>query len=371
MELSAANTIEPDCKNIGSDTATMYNEPIDTPVNSLADSNVILFFLLIFVLLTFLVSFALGRYSVSLLTSINVLLGQVFQGFTLSDVTAETIILKIRLPRILAALLIGAAMALSGASYQGMFKNPMVSPDILGASAGAGFGAALAILFSSSIAAVQVCSFTSSLAAVALTIGITKLMGKDNNITLILVLSGMVVSTMFSAFISITKFVADPDNKLPAITFWLMGGLTNVNSQNVVTLAILLGAGSLPLYLVRWKLNVLSFGDEEAMALGVNVKHIRYIIILCSTLLTASCISICGQIGWIGLIIPHMARLIVGPNFKVLIPAASLLGAAFLLIVDDIARCAFASEIPLGIITAIIGAPFFLYLLMTNRKGWI
>jgi iron complex transport system permease protein len=344
---------------------------IKTGLNSILTENGILVILGIAVVFVFVFSFTLGRYHIPLASGLEILLGQC-TGMTDSiDSMAQTVILKIRLPRILAALLIGAAMALSGAAYQGMFQNPMVSPDILGASAGAGFGAAVAILFSSGMAMVQFSSFIFSLAAVGLTITITRLIGKNNNVTLLLVLSGMVVSTLFSSFISITKFVADPENKLPSITFWLMGGLTSVNSHNVMVLLVLLIAGSIPLYMIRWRLNILSFGDEEAQALGVDVKYLRYLVIISSTLLTASCVSICGLIGWIGLIIPHIARLLVGPNFRILIPSATLIGGVFLLAVDDIARCAFASEIPLGIITALIGAPFFLYLLMTNKKGWI
>jgi iron complex transport system permease protein len=262
-------------------------------------------------------------------------------------------------------------MALAGASYQGMFKNPMVSPDILGASAGAGFGAAVAILCSLGVAGVQIMAFLFGIGAVVLTLAICKLISKGSNVTLILVLAGMVVSTLFASFISITKYVADPDNKLPAITFWLMGGLTTVGTKDVVLLFSLLFTGAIPLFVIRWKLNVLSFGDEEAQALGVDVRQIRLLVIASSTLLTASCVSVCGLVGWIGLIIPHMTRLIVGPNFKILIPAATLIGAIFLLIVDDVARCAFPVEIPLGILTALIGAPFFLYLLIKGKKGWI
>jgi iron complex transport system permease protein len=285
--------------------------------------------------------------------------------------TVTTVIFEIRLPRILAALLIGAAMSLSGASYQGMFKNPMVSPDILGASAGAGFGAAMAILASLGTVGIQVSAFFFGLAAVAITLEIGKTISRGNNVTLGLVLTGMVVSTLFQAFISITKYVADPDSKLPAITFWLMGGLSSVGPKEAMRLLVILTVGSVPLFLVRWKLNVLSFGDEESQALGVNVRGIRFLVIACSTLLTAACVSVCGLVGWIGLVIPHIARLIVGPNFKTLIPASAIIGGAFLIVVDDIARCAFAIEIPLGILTALVGAPFFLCLLMRERKGWV
>jgi iron complex transport system permease protein len=327
--------------------------------------------LMVLTAISFMISFTIGRYNISLPLLINVFLSRISGVSGDWAPAVSTVIFDIRLPRILAALLIGGAMAMSGSSYQGLFKNPMVSPDILGASAGAGFGAAMAILFSLGTAGIQISAFIFGLGAVALTLTIGKAISKGGGITLVLVLTGMVVSTLFSSFISITKYVADPDSKLPAITFWLMGGLSSVTSKDVLLLSILLVAGSSPLMLIRWKLNVLSFGDEEAQALGVDTKRLRLLTITCSTLLTAACVSICGMVGWIGLVIPHMARLLVGPNFKILMPASALMGAVFLLAVDDVARCAFTVEIPLGILTALIGAPFFLYLLMKGKKGWI
>jgi iron complex transport system permease protein len=252
-----------------------------------------------------------------------------------------------------------------------MFKNPMVSPDILGASAGCGFGAAVALLYSFPPFVIQTTAFNGGLTAVLLTISVSKVIARGNNSTLVLVLAGMVVSTLFSSFISITKFVADPENRLPAITFWLMGGLSMVQNKDLLLLAITTTLGTIPLLLIRWKINVLSFGDEEAMALGIDVKMLRLLIIACSTLITASTVSICGMVGWIGLVVPHMARLLIGPNFKQLLPVSMLMGGTFLLIVDDVARCAFTSEVPLGIITSIIGAPLFLYLLTKGKKGWL
>lgn len=314
--------------------------------------------LLVLVGVAFAVSMALGQYPIP------------FPLPEKLDPVLRTVLLEIRLPRVISALLIGASMALSGASYQGMFRNPMVSPDILGASAGAGFGAALALLFSRSAGEVQALAFFFGLLAVGLTLTVTKTIARRGSATLVLVLTGMVVSTLFSSLISITKYVADPDSKLPSITFWLMGGLSSVGTRDVILLSFLFLIGALPLFLIRWKLNVLSFGEEEARALGIDVRKMRLAVIFASTLLTASCVSICGLVGWIGLIVPHMGRLLVGPNFRDLLPASTLLGALFLLVVDDVARCAFAAEIPLGILTALIGAPFFLYLLMKGKKGW-
>ncbi len=318
----------------------------------------VLLLLFVLVVVALLVSMALGQYPIP------------FPLPDQKDPMLETILFEIRLPRVLAAVMIGGAMALSGASYQGMFRNPMVSPDILGASAGAGFGAALAILFSCNAGEIQIMAFLFGLLAVGLTLLVSKTISRKGNMTLILVLTGMVVSTLFSSLISITKYVADPDSKLPSITFWLMGGLSSVGSRDVKLLFVLFLVGAIPLLLVRWRLNVLSFGDEEAQGMGVDVPKLRLTVILASTLLTAACVSLCGLVGWIGLVVPHMARLLVGPNFKDLLPASTFLGAFFLLIVDDVARCAFSVEIPLGILTALIGAPFFLYLLMKGKKGW-
>lgn len=320
------------------------------------------------------ISFSMGRYSIP----VNEVIQLLFSKLTGSDAAAgaipsaiETVIFKVRIPRIAAAMLVGSALSVSGASYQGLFKNPMVSPDILGASAGAGFGAALGILLSLGIAGIQLASFLFGLAAVGLTFLLSSIIGRNNNALLVLVLTGMVVSTLFSSFISITKYLADPYSKLPAITFWLMGGLNSISMADVRMIAIPITIGMVPLLLLRWKLNVLSFGEEEAKALGIETGRLRAVIIICSTLLTAASVSVCGMIGWIGLIIPHLARMLVGPNYKVLLPASFLAGSTFLLLVDDVARSAFPLEIPLGILTSIIGAPFFIYLLLRGKRGWI
>lgn len=319
----------------------------------------------------FALSFTLGRYDISLRLFLQVLAARIFGWTAAWAPTVETVIFSIRLPRILAAILIGAAMSLSGAAYQGMFKNPMASPDILGASAGAGFGAALAILLSFKPGGIQATAFAFGLGAVALTLGIGRLVSRGNDATLAVVLVGIAVSTLFQAFISIAKYVADPDSKLPAITFWLMGSLSTVSGKDVAPLAASVALGAAPLLLTRWRLNALSFGDEEASSLGVDVRSLRLTTIASSTLLTAACVSTCGLVGWVGLVIPHAARLIVGPDFKALMPASALIGAVFLLLADDVARCAFPIEIPLGVLTALIGAPFFLYLLPRRNRSWI
>ena len=322
-------------------------------------------------ILAIIISLVIGRYAISLPKFFNAILSKVFQSNTGESSTIETVLFNVRIPRILSALMVGAALSVAGASYQGLFKNPMVSPDILGASAGAGFGAALGILLSFGDFGVQILAFLFGLTAVAVTYLISMIIGRSNNATLVLVLTGMVVSALFSSFISITKYVADPYDKLPAITFYLMGGLSSVTMKDVKILLIPLIVGIIPLILLRWKLNVLSFGEEESKALGIDTSKLRVVIIICSTLITAGAVSISGMIGWIGLIIPHIARMVVGPDFKVLLPSSLLIGSTFLLLVDDIARCTFSMEIPLGILTSLIGAPFFIYLLIKGRRGWI
>jgi iron complex transport system permease protein len=319
----------------------------------------------------FLISCALGRYAIPLPDLLKIFMAKLSGLKATWPETLETVLFSVRLPRICTAMMIGGALALAGATYQGLFRNPMVSPDILGASAGAGFGAALAILGSLSMAGIQTLAFLFGLGAVGLTYLISKAIGRGNSPLLVLVLTGMVISTLFSSFISMTKYVADPDNKLPAITFWLMGGLSSIGVKDGVMVLIPMLLGAIPLFLLRWRLNALSFGEEEAQALGINTERTRLIVIVCSTLLTAASVSIGGMIGWIGLVIPHFSRMVTGPNYKTLLPTSVLIGSAFLLIVDDVARCVFAMEIPLGILTSIIGAPFFVYLLMKGRRGWI
>lgn len=327
--------------------------------------------LVILLFVTFLFSFTIGRYGIQFHELVNIFISRTLELHKTWSDTAEIVLFNVRFPRVLAAMIIGSGLSLSGATYQGLFKNPMVSPDLLGASAGAGFGAAIAILLSFNAIEIQISAFLFGIGAVMLTYIISTIIGRNNNAILILVLTGMVVSTLFSSFISLIKYVADPYSKLPAITFWLMGGLSSISSKDVLILAILTLLGALPLYLIRWKLNVLSFGEEEANALGVDTFKIRILVIFCSTLMTASAVSISGIIGWVGLIIPHFARLIVGPNYKVLIPASILIGSTYLLIVDDIARSLFSMELPLGILTSLLGAPFFIFMLIKGKKGWI
>ena len=247
----------------------------------------------------------------------------------------------------------------------------MISPDILGASAGAGFGAAMAILLSLPFIFIQFSAFAFGLLAVGLACLICKMVSRGKDALLILVLSGMIVATFFSSLITLLKYVADPQSKLPEITYWLMGGLSTVSAGDVGMMLVPFTIGIVPLFLLRWQLNAMAFGDEEAKAMGLNTKRLRGIYIISATLLTAAAVAVCGMIGWIGLVIPHLTRMMVGPNHKYLIPASFLMGGIFLLLVDDLARTLFTVEIPLGILTSIIGAPFFVYLLLKRKKGWV
>jgi iron complex transport system permease protein len=314
-----------------------------------------------------LVSLSMGRFGVPLSAIPRIL----FHPDLVDNPVFSTVILNVRVPRVLAALLVGASLAVAGSSYQALFRNPMVSPDILGASAGSGFGACLAILLGQSFFTVQLTAFCFGLLSVLVSWAIARAVSGANSGTLSLVLTGMVVSSLFTAFISITKYLADPESKLPAITFWLMGGLSSVKSEDLLFAALPMLLGIIPLLALRWRLNVLSFGDDEARSLGVNTGRLRLAVIVSSTLLTSSAVSVAGMVGWVGLVVPHLARMLVGPDCRMLIPVSLFIGAGFMLVVDDIARCLFPLELPLGILTALVGAPFFLVLLVRGRKGWV
>jgi len=325
--------------------------------------------LVVLPILVFLLSLTLGRYQVSL--------GELFTLFGaklgLADATVSqevsTVILNVRLPRIIAAMLIGAGLALSGAAYQGMFRNPLVSSDILGASAGAGFGAALGIILSKSVIVTQLLALGFGLAAVLITYMLAGRLRRGDP-TLFLVLTGILVGTVFTSLISIIKVLAYPSDKLPTITFWLMGSLAAINRQDILILLGPMLVGGIALLLVRWHLNPLSFGEEEAQAMGSETTKMRIIVIGACTLMTASAVAIAGIIGWVGLIIPHVARGLVGPDYGRLLPVSAVIGAVYLLLIDDIARMAGPLEMPLGILTALIGAPFFIFLLARTRRAW-
>jgi len=317
-------------------------------------------------LVILLVSACLGRYPLS----VSDLLTYIFTGRSI-DTSLPTVLLNVRLPRIIGALIVGAVLSVAGTAYQGLFRNPMVSPDILGVSSGAGFGASLAITLSLSLIGIQLMAFAFSMLAVFLALFVSKIISKNHDKILMLVLSGMVTAAIFNALISLMKYIADSDSKLPDITFWLMGSLASITFDEIKVVLPLVTIGIVPMLLLGWKLNVLSFGDEEAKALGVNTGRLRLIIICCATLITASVVCIAGLIGWIGLIIPHFSRFLVGPNHKYLLPASCLSGSIFMLLVDDVARSATSLEIPLGILISLIGAPLFLvFLSKSTKKSW-
>ena len=278
----------------------------------------------------------------------------------------EKTVISIRLPRILTACLVGCSLSAAGAAFQGVFKNPMASPDILGASSGAAFGAALAILLGVSTQFITIFAFVSSILTVVLVFLIAQRAPGQRTVNLIL--AGIMVGSLFSAGTSYLKLVADPSNQLPAITYWLMGSLSGVRLSSILPAAIPMAAGLVPLLLLRWRLNLLSLGESEARALGVNTDLLRAVLILCATLITAASISVSGVIGWVGLVIPHLCRKLIGSDNRGLLPCSMLVGASFLLFVDDVSRNLLATEIPIGILTAVIGAPFFIWLLLRKEK---
>lgn len=316
-----------------------------------------------------LLSLAVGRYAVPLDDVVSVLLGRFSRSPAPVDPTVQTVVLQVRLPRVAAALVVGAALAAAGATYQGLFRNPLVSPDILGVSAGASLGAVLGIFLSLPVALVQLLAFGGGLIAVAAVYAVGAAVRRHDPV-LTLVLAGVAVGAVLGAGISLLKVLADPYNQLPAITYWLLGSLASVTLPDLAAILPAIALGLVPMILLRWRMNLMSLGDEEARALGVETRRLRPLFIAAATLATAAAVSITGVIGWIGLIVPHVARLLVGPDFGRLLPASLLLGAGYLLAVDLIARVAGRVEVPLGILTALVGAPFFLWLLATSRRGW-
>ena len=294
---------------------------------------------------------------------------RVFGGSEGAPTPGEIVLMRVRLPRVAAAALVGAALAGAGTAYQTLFRNPLVSPDILGVSTGAGLGAVAGILLSLPVIGIQALAFVAGLVTVALVYLIAVAMrGLDR--TLVLVLAGIVVGALAGACISLVKILADPYDQLPAITFWLLGSLAGVKTGDLLGVAPLVLVGLVPLTLLRWRIGVLSLGDDEARALGVDVPRLRAVVIAAATLMTASVVAVSGVIGWIGLMIPHIARMMVGPNFARLLPTAMLLGASFMLVVDTLGRSLARIETPIGILTALLGAPFFLWLLARGRRSW-
>ncbi len=307
-------------------------------------------------------SFTLGRYPVTISELLGVLgskLGLPIPRYWTDAV--EAAVWNIRLPRVVLSVLVGACLAAAGGAYQGVFQNPMASPDILGASAGAGFGAALAVLLGASSVWITAGAFGASLMTVALVFTVSRHARGERILGLIL--AGIMISSLFQSGTSFLKLVADPNNQLPQITYWLMGSLSGAKWSDIGFVILPMLAGLIPLMLMRWQLNVITMGDDEARAMGVNAPKIRLIIVICSTLVTASAVSVSGMIGWVGLVIPHMMRRLVGSDYRYLMPASMLGGGIFLLVVDNVSRNLTTAGIPIGILTAFIGAPFFLWLI--------
>ncbi|MGI6205191.1 MAG: FecCD family ABC transporter permease [Anaerovoracaceae bacterium] len=321
--------------------------------------------------ITVLISIMVGRYSISP-SQLLQLIGGAGKSSGSSLHTADIVFFQSRIARVAAGAIIGAALSCAGAAYQGIFHNPMVSPDILGAATGASFGAALAIFLGWDTIFVQLSAFCFGLLAVGVAYftgnAVTSKIGES---TVTLVLTGMVVSSVFSAFISIIKFAGDPYDTLPAITFWLMGGLTYVTNDDVLFMIVPFIVGIVPIILFRWRLNIMSLDEEEAQSLGVNTKAMRTVYVVCATLISSASVAVGGMIGWVGLIVPHISRMLVGPDYSKLIPCSIAVGSIFLMIVDDLARCLFAAELPLGVLTSLIGAPFFLWLLFRGGRSFM
>ena len=314
----------------------------------------------------FLLSFIWGRYDVPLPEVVRILLSRLLPVTQTWTDNMAIAVCNVRLPRILLACLVGCALSAAGASYQTVFQNPMAAPDILGASSGACFGAALAILTGQSSVTVTVYAFCASLLSVAL----VYLVGSRTRGSRVvnLLLAGIMVGSLFTAGTSYIKLVADPTNQLPQITYWLMGSLSGTRMKTVGFAAVCMAVGLIPLLLLRWRMNLLTLSANEARAMGVHTDRLRLAVILSATVLTASAVSVSGMIGWVGLVIPHLSRRIVGNDCRWLLPMSMLFGAAFLLLVDIMARCLTAVEIPIGILTAFVGAPFFLYLMIKGGE---
>jgi len=323
----------------------------------------------LFLLLGVAVAFAAGRFPVALADLAQLFLARLTGRPSGLPPAVETIVWQIRGPRILAALMVGSALATAGAAFQGLFRNPLVSPDILGASSGAALGAVLGIFLSLGVLGIQAFAFAGGLAAVAAVYLVSAALRGGDTI-LVLVLTGVVIGALLGAGIGLVKYLADPYNQLPAMTFWLLGSLAGMSAADLLPLIVPVLAGTALLFALRWRMNAMSLPEEEARALGVPTGLLRIAVVAAATLITAASVSASGIIGWVGLVVPHLARFLVGPSFPRLLPTAALLGGGYLLLIDTLARTASSVEIPLGILTAAIGTPFFIALLRSAHRSW-
>ena len=312
------------------------------------------------------ISLLLGRYPIDPAQAVAMLVSKIVPVDPIWTEQQATLFFNVRLPRILLALMVGCCLACAGAAYQGIFQNPLVSPDILGASQGAAFGAAVAILLGVSSFTTSLFAFGFSLFTVLLVLLISS--RARGNHMMVVVLAGVMVSSLFQAGVSYAKLVADPTDELADITYWLMGSLTGASMRDIAMVFPIMLIGCATLFILRWRINILTMGDDEAATMGVNARRTRIVVIIAATLVTAASVCVTGMIGWVGLVIPHLCRMLVGADYRRLIPASMLMGASFLLIVDDVARLATTAEIPIGILTAFVGAPFFLYLITRKKK---
>ena len=313
-------------------------------------------------------AFLLGRFPISASDVLRVLMAHLADAPSGLPAAVDTVVWQVRAPRVVAAVLVGAALAVAGAAFQGLFRNPLVSPDILGASAGSALGAVLGIYFSVGIFGIQAAAFVGGVLAVALVYALGSLM-RGGEATLTLLLTGIVIGALLGAGIGLMKYLADPYDQLPAMTFWLMGSLARTSAADVLPLLGPVAVGTGLLLLLRWKLNVMSLPEEEARALGAPTRGLRLAIVAAATLVTSASVAAAGIVGWVGLVVPHLARFLVGPSFARLLPATALLGGGFVLLIDTLARTLAPVEIPLGVLTAVIGTPFFIWLLLNQQRG--
>lgn len=316
-----------------------------------------------------LVAMGIGRYYVEPLKVLAILLSP-FLGIPENATDIDlSVVQNVRMPRVILAMVVGGGLAVSGAALQGLFNNPLASPDTLGVASGAAFGAAMAMLFTQNMLIIQFSALALGLTAIFLTFMISRIRGKSS--ILMVVLGGIVVSSFFQALIALVKYVADTETQLPSITYWLMGSMAGVSVKSLLTALPMLLGGVLILVLLRWRINILTLSEEEASAMGIHVQKLRWLAIISATAITAATVSICGLVGWVGLLIPHVTRMLAGTNYRTVIPLSITFGGIFMIVVDTMARSATAAEIPLSILTAIIGAPFFAYLLRKTGGGWM
>ena len=335
--------------------------------SSLKKQGLINMALFLILLMLILVCLCVGKYSIEPGECIRILWGKLIHAQPSWEGMDEKQLMGIRFPRTMATVIVGAALALSGAVYQGIFKNPLVSPDFLGVSSGACVGAAIAILLSLSSGLVQVFAFFGGILAVSLTVMIPSAMRSESNI--MLVLAGIIVGGVMASILGFIKYIADPETQLAAITYWQLGSFAYVDNKAIISILPLSIAAAVILLAMSWWINVLSLGEQEAQMLGANVTVLRGICIVCSTVLTAGAVCISGTIGWVGLVIPHFGRMIIGSDNRYLLPGCCFIGGIFMLLVDTITRVIGPAEMPVSILTGLLGAPFFAWLLYRQRMN--